>query len=312
MCIFLRGTESPSMDRHYENQRHNADNTDEKTERAWYIRMRRIMEEMDRFCSVCDVDDRDFRFLDLGCCPGGFSSCVLDKNPRATGFGISLSPQEGGHSFLMDENLLNRYSIMFANMARFELGPNSDLDSLPIPAESFDLVIMDAHHLRNQPHMAAHKVYTSQLILGLKAVKIGGSIVLRLHRLESDYSACLIYLLDKVSCEIRTFKPMTMHKDRGSFYVIARGVGLDNYRRLSFERQTRLLHAMDPFRALWANLGEEGSERRLVAEDLNFIISVDDLVKEYTYRLGRLGRKIWEIQARTLESLFKARGVIVD
>ncbi|PBK58141.1 hypothetical protein ARMSODRAFT_967951, partial [Armillaria solidipes] len=306
------GKGSPIMDRHYNTQRNTADNADKKTERTWYFRMRQIMEEIDRFCLVCDVDDRDFRFLDLGCCPGGFSSYVLDKNPRATGLGISLSPQEGGHSFLMDENLLDRYSIMFANMARFELGPNSDLDSLPIPAESFDLVIMDAHHLRNQPHMAANKVYISQLILGIRAVKIGGFIVLKLHRIESDYSARLLYLLDKVSWKIRTFKPMTMHKDRGSFYIIAHGVGLDNHRRLSFERQTRLLHAMDPFRALWANLGEEGSERRLVVEDLNFIISVDDLVKEYTYRLGRLGRKIWEIQARTLESLFRVRGVIVD
>ncbi|PBK60240.1 hypothetical protein ARMSODRAFT_966259 [Armillaria solidipes] len=305
------GKGSPIMDRHYDSQRNTADNADKKTERAWYFRMRQIMEEMDRFCPVCVVNDRDFRFLDLGCCPGGFSSYILDKNPRGTGFGISLSPQEGGHSFLMDENLLNRYSIMFANMARFDLGPNSDLDSLPISTESFDLVIMDAHHLRNQPHMAAHKVYTSQLILGLKAVKIGGSIVLKLHRLESDYSARLIYLLDKVSCEIRTFKPMTMHKERGSFYVIARGVGLDRHGRPSFERQTRLLRAVESFRILWVDLGEEGSERREVVEDLNFIITVDDLVREYTYRLGRLGRKIWEIQARTLESLFRTRGVIV-
>ncbi|KAK0435366.1 hypothetical protein EV421DRAFT_2039144 [Armillaria borealis] len=213
----------------------------------------------------------------------------------------------------MDENLLNRYSIIFTNMARLELGPNSDLDMLPIPipAESFDLVIMDTQHLRNQSHMAAHRVYISQLILGRRAVKIGGSIVLRLHRLESDFSARLLYLLDKVSWKIRTFKPMTIHKDRGSFYVIARGVGLDNYRRLSFERQTRLLHAVDQFRDLWVNLGKEGSERRLVVEDLNFIITVDDLVREYTYCLGRLGRKIWEIQARTLESLFRTRGVTV-
>ncbi|SJL17457.1 uncharacterized protein ARMOST_21008 [Armillaria ostoyae] len=304
------GNESPIMDRHYDTQRNTADNADKKTERAWYFRMRQIMEEIDRFCPVCVVNDRDFRFLDLGCCPGGFSSYVLDKNPRATGFGISLSPQEGGHSFLMDENLLDRYSIMFANMARFELGPNSDLDSLPIPAESFDLVIMDAHHLRNQPHMAAHKVYISQLILGLKAVKTGGSIVLKLHRIESDYSARLLYLLDKVSWEIKTFKPMTMHRERGSFYVIVRGVGLDRRGRPSVERQTLLQHAVESFRTLWVNLGEEGSERSVVVEDLNFIITVDELVREYTYRLGCLGRKVWEIQIRALEALFRKRRVI--
>ncbi len=210
----------------------------------------------------------------------------------------------------MDENLLDRYSIMFANMAKFELGPSSNLDSLPIATESFDLVIMDAHHLRNQPPMAAHKVYISQLILGLKAVKVGGSIVLKLHHLESEYSARLLYLLDKVSWETRTFKPMTMHRERGSFYVISRGVGLDGRGRPSFERQTLLQHAVESFRTLWVNLGEEGSERSVVMEDLNFIITVDELVREYTYRLGCLGRKVWEIQTRALESLFRKRRVI--
>ncbi|KAK0196357.1 hypothetical protein F5146DRAFT_1217466 [Armillaria mellea] len=305
------GTESPAMERHYENQRHNADNADENTERAWYALMRKIMEEMNRFCPVCGHNDGDFRFLDLGCCPGGFSSYILDTNPRATGVGVSLSPQEGGHPFLMDENLLNRYSIMFANMAKFELGPDSDLALLPIPANSFDLVVMDAHHLRNQPHMAADKLYISQIILGLRAVKIGGSVVLKLHRIESEFTARLLYLLDKVSWKIRTFKPLIMHKDRGSFYLIARGVGFDNLRRLSLQRQTLLMHAMNSLQTVWVNLGEEGSERHLVAEDLDFIITVDDLVKVYTYRLGRLGRKIWEIQGRTLGSLFRTRGVIV-
>ncbi|KAK0496643.1 hypothetical protein EDD18DRAFT_1352473 [Armillaria luteobubalina] len=305
------GNDSPIMDRHYDNQRYTADNADEKTTRAWYFRMRQIMEEINRFCPICDDNDRDFRFLDLGCCPGGFSSYILDKNPRASGFGISLSPQEGGHAFLMDEDLLNRYSIMFANIARFELGPHSDLNSLPIAAESFDLVVMDAHHLRNQPPLAGHKVYISQLILGLKAVKMGGSLVLKLHRVESDYSARLIYLLDKVSSQIKTFKPMNMHKERGSFYVIARGVGLDGRGRPSVERQILFHHAVESFRTLWVNLGEEGSERSVTVEDLDFIITVDDLVRKYTYRLGCLGRKVWEIQSRALESLLRKRRVIV-
>lgn len=305
------GNESPIMDRHYDKQRFTADNADETTSRAWYLRMRQIMEEIDRFYPVCDVDDRDFRFLDLGCCPGGFSSYILDKNPQATGFGISLSPQEGGHSFLMDEHLLDRYSIMFANMAKFELAPDSNLASLPMAMESFDLVVMDAHHLRNQAPMAVHKVYTSQLILGLSAVKIGGSVVLKLHRLESEYSARLIYLLDKISSGIKTFKPMTMHKERGSFYVIARGVGLDSRGRPSVERQTLLQHAVESFRTLWVNLGEEGSERKVVVEDLDFIITVDELVRRYKYRLGCLGRKVWEIQSRALEALFRERRVAV-
>ncbi|KAK0183662.1 hypothetical protein F5146DRAFT_1008584 [Armillaria mellea] len=287
-----------AMERHYENQRHNADNADENTERAWYALMRKIMEEMNQFCP----------FLDLGCCPGGFSSYILDTNPRATGVGVSLSPQEGGHPFLMDENLLNRYSIIFANMAKFELGPDSDLALLPIPANSFDLVVMDAHHLRNQPHMAADKVYISQIILGLRAVKIGGSVVLKLHRIESEFTARLLYLLDNVSWKIRTFKPLTMHKDRGSFYLIARGVGFDNLGRLSVQRQTLLRHAMNSLRTVWVNFGEEGSERHFVAEDLDFIITVDDLVKVYTYRLGRLGRKIWEIREDTWVVVQDERG----
>ncbi|KAK0211389.1 hypothetical protein DFS33DRAFT_1496072 [Desarmillaria ectypa] len=306
------GHDSAVMERHYNRQRHTADTADENTTRAWYFRMRQIMQEIDRFCPVCGSKDRDFRFLDLGCCPGGFSSYILDKNTLARGFGISLSPQEGGHNFLMDSSLLNRYSIVFANMAKFELGPNSDPELLPIPDRTFDLVVLDAHHLRNQPQRASYKVYISQLILGLKAVKVGGSIVLKLHRPESDYSARLLYLLDKVCWRIKTFKPMSMHKDRGSFYVIARGVGLDVHRRPSIERQTLLLHAVESLQILWVDLGEEGRERDLVSEDLNFIITVDELVKEYTDRLGWLGRKVWEIQARALEWLFKKEGVDID
>ncbi|KAK0439053.1 uncharacterized protein EV420DRAFT_1584599 [Desarmillaria tabescens] len=296
------GQESAVMERHYERQQHTADGADKTMTRSWFLRMRQIMQEIDRFCPT---------HLEF-CCPGGFSSYILDKNTQASGFGISLSPQEGGHPFLMDESLLNRYSIVFANIARFELGPSSDPELLPTPARTFDLVVMDASHLRNQPQRAAHKVYISELILGLRAVKMGGSIVLKLHRPESDYSARLLYLLDKVSWRIKTFKPMSIHKDRGSFYVIVRGVGLDVHHRPSFERQALLSRAVESFQMLWVDLGEEGRERNLVPEDLNFIITVDDLVKEYTDRLGWLGRKVWEIQARALVALFRREGVAVN
>jgi len=40
------------------------------------------------------------RFLDLGCCPGGFTSYILSNNPSA---GISSEIETGGHRFLLED-----------------------------------------------------------------------------------------------------------------------------------------------------------------------------------------------------------------
>lgn len=60
--------------------------------------MRTILTEVDTCCNSFIASPREkFQFLDVCCCPGGFSAYTLDAQPAARGIGLSLPPDLGGH-----------------------------------------------------------------------------------------------------------------------------------------------------------------------------------------------------------------------
>ncbi|KAJ6627994.1 hypothetical protein B0H10DRAFT_2210083 [Mycena sp. CBHHK59/15] len=98
-----------------------------------------------------DVRAMPFRFLDLGCCPGGFASYILGKNPRASSVGISLPTESGGHSCLLEEENFLRFELHWADLTQYQLGPtfihDPLLQSFPVARGPFDLVLIDGHPL---------------------------------------------------------------------------------------------------------------------------------------------------------------------
>lgn len=250
----------------------------------------------------------------LRCCPGGFTSYILDKNAKATGLGISLDIEKGGHTYLLEEYHRHRFDLLFSDLTYYQLGPsriiNKKFRSLPldIRLQMFDVAVLDGHFLRTHASSTPwdlHRLLISQLIMGLQAVKKGGTIVIKLSRPERVDTAKILRMLDMISLELSTCKPRSMHANRGTFYAIAKGVGH------GIEAK-RLPDVLDSFKRLWVELtfgGEESKGRFMNDTDLDFVIGTDDLAEEYSYRLVELVRDVWSVQAASLGSWYKRKGI---
>ncbi|KIK51159.1 hypothetical protein GYMLUDRAFT_252334, partial [Collybiopsis luxurians FD-317 M1] len=167
---------------------------------------------------VVPFTNRPFRFLDLGCCPGGFSTYILKKNKQATSIGVSLAPAQGGHPYLLEESLRPRQTLILAEITTFQLEGKDSYTAdpmwqsinrqqlFPVPdsllARDFDLVLLDAHHLRNQPISSADLLAISQILLGLLSIKFGGTIVMKLASPDSQYTATILFMLDMLSSSL--------------------------------------------------------------------------------------------------------------
>jgi hypothetical protein len=254
------------------------------------------------------------------CCPGGFTSYVLDQNAKARGLGISLEVEKGGHECLLESyhrDLEARFSLLSADLTYFRLGPASTDDPRlkPLPTEiecpSCKLVILDGHFLRKQENGRKwdyDRLLISQLVMGLQAVKAGGTIVLKLSRPDAVHTAKLLYMLDMISNSLTTCKPRSMHANRGTFYAIAKGV------RLGADAK-RFPAIIEGLKRLWSELtygGDDGCGRFLDETDLDFIICTEELIDSYLARLIELGRDIWMVQAHHLRRILRKKGIYVD
>jgi hypothetical protein len=139
------------------------------------------------------------------------------------------------------------------------------------------------------------------MIIALKSIKDGGTIVMKLSHPEWISTAQTLFLLDILSSHLNTYKPRIIHAKRGTFYAIARGVG--HGPRGALKQQ--YIHQ---YEALWHSLafgGDEGKGRKLTKDDLGFVVTYDELVEQYLERLAELGMDPWAVQTRALRKLLK-------
>ncbi|KAG8920438.1 hypothetical protein FRC01_000754, partial [Tulasnella sp. 417] len=288
-----KGWEDPSLDAQFEKWRNvSALRSTPETAIAWLRTYCRSMHEMNRQLKF--IPDGSVSFLDLGCAPGGYSKCVLETNPRASGTGICLPKNDGGHLFMLSKHLRTRYTVHYADMTKYDLG-NSDSEGrsrpLPFAPASFDMVIADRHalHTREFGTKDPHVLLTSQVTIALKAVKDGGVIFIKLAKLTSFATASLLYLFDSISSSLETIKPRTVHGNRRTFYAVVRGVqrgeALEDYIRILQEMQQNL-----------ADLSGD-SDEDLDGSILSIyeqIITSGQLKEEYIARLAELGTPVWK------------------
>ncbi|KAI0793578.1 hypothetical protein C8Q74DRAFT_1215152 [Fomes fomentarius] len=321
LALRTKGWDAEHLDTHFKDLRQTSDNADERLERLWYNKMQDIAQELDEAASFVPRTHR-FKFLDVGCAPGGFSFYVLRKNSWACGTGITLPESAGGHAFLLDRRYRRKYKLIEQDILQYNLTPNAPHTSpqrLPDNLlKRFPLVMLDGHALRTYRHginmtpdelKAAHGVYrdrllVSQLIIALEAVSPGGTILIRLSHIECFPAAQLIYMLDALADSIVVHKPRVMHAMRGTFYVIAKGVNGESARAALRERY------LDRLKKLWRELGEGREGRMMVPGDLDFIATADTILEEYLDRLIELGREVWLTQIRGLSQLFTKKGIL--
>jgi hypothetical protein len=255
-------------------------------------------------------------YLYHSCCPGGFSSYILSKNPQASGVGMSLEVERGGHAFLLEEELGDRLELLWGDVIQYQLGPypidDPNLKPLPLVTPrygAFDLVLLDGHPLRTGKHdnveffMQGDQLLLSQLIIGLSSISLsGGTIIIKLSKPERVVTSQLMYLFDILSLSVQTWKPVCMHATQDTFYLVAKGFGLGFQ---SF-RLPQMLHQL---MCLWVEIahGNQGMGRRLQDGDLDFIVDPAVLRREYAARHSNLSQHIWMVQAQSIQGLKRAR-----
>ncbi|KIM39355.1 hypothetical protein M413DRAFT_197953 [Hebeloma cylindrosporum] len=308
-----KGWNDESAEKHFQKQRQTSDNPPPELTMIWFRMMKGLLREIDTRLK-CIPAKAPTDFLDLGCCPGGFSSYILDKNPNANGTGVSLPVADGGHEFSLEEHHHSRFNLFSANLTYYQLGPtiidNGRLQVLPfdIITGSFDVVLLDGHQLRTQRSALPwdyDRLLISQLILGLQSVKDGGTIIMKLPMPHKPVSARILYLFNIISSRTLRWKPNLMHANRGTFYAVAKGVGKG-------QGGHKIPIILGALKALWVNLtfgGEEGSGRYMVPEDLDFLISMDDLVSHHLDWLTKLGTPLWKVQKAALEKFYDGKHI---
>ncbi|KAG6917142.1 hypothetical protein DXG01_003732 [Tephrocybe rancida] len=306
-----KGWNDESTARHFEKQREDADHPSSAKKKAWFQQMKKIFGEIDKGLK-CVPTLKSMKFLDLGCCPGGFASYILETNSTSRGFGISLPVAEGGHEFSLPAHLRRRFKLSYANLTYYQLGPSqlNDHRLRPLPnsilSRSFDMAVLDGHQLRVQTSASpwdGDRLLISQLILSLQAVKPGGTIVLKLPLPHRPVAAKILYMFSVVSSQVQGWKPKTAHKNRGTFYAVAKDIGQG-------EDGARLPGILGALKELWVELtfgGEEGKGRHIHPEDLDFLISTDDLVKDHLGWLVRFGTPLWQCQGDALDVFYQRK-----
>lgn len=181
------------------------------------------------------------------------------------------------------------------------------------------MILLDGHALRIYRHPLeptpeeykfVHGVYRdnlliSQLIIGLESVSPGGTLVMKLSHIECFPSAMLIYLLDHICDKLIVHKPRTMHANRGTFYVVAKGACNVHHAKARKQYLCGLRELLVELRSG----GPEGRGRMLLLGDLDFVATVETILGDYLDRLIELGRGVWSTQVEGLGRLFRKKGI---
>ncbi|OCL14162.1 hypothetical protein AOQ84DRAFT_309391, partial [Glonium stellatum] len=302
-----QGWSNPEGDRYFQKQRHNADNADGKMAQVFYEMMKEIGEEMHQSTYALAISKTvSPTILDMCMAPGGFLATTLKINPGACALGFSLPISEGGHKVLLpkDPNVTLKFldiTMLAADMGVTDI-PAEHPDARNLlpqqfdPSQLFDLVLCDGQVLRTHIRAAyrgmreARRLTVTQLAIGLEHVKIGGTMVVLLHKLEAIDTVSLLYSFNKFS-SVKLFKPKKHHAKRSSFYMVATNIQ---------SQHCEAVLAVEGLKRQWkvATFGTDVEyEEELRAACLN----AEEVLEEFGIELVRLGREVWEIQANALE-----------
>lgn len=241
------------------------------------------------------------KVLDLCMAPGGFSNAIRHRHNTAQIAGLSLPVSLGGHPLLLDRSK-PKLRVKFAEitMLSSEMGvsaiPPDHPDAAnfsqdrPYISERFDLVICDGQVLRTQSRQSyrteleACRLTTSQLVLALQRIKIGGTLVILLHRLDYWDSVQLLHTFSGFS-NIQLFKSANHHAIRSSFYLVATNVQ---------PKSPAAAAAIETWKRAWSSATFDFRREESTTEEAAICLNA------FGETLIRLGTPIWKIQLEAL------------
>ncbi len=313
-----QGWNNPEGDKHFKKQRQAADEASHKERKTFLHLMRRIGDEIQTATGALNLPGPNAEVLDICMAPGGYSASALKHSPHAHVSGITLPNFLGGHPVLIPYGHRDpRVDVQFADitMLAAEYGaddiPENHPDILnfsrkrPWATQSFDLVFCDGQVLRTHtPKIASYRqqdeasrLTCSQLILAMQRIKPGGTFIMLLHKVEMWRTIKLLSIFDKIS-EVELFKPITGHRTRGSFYLIAKKVQ---------PNQPEALVAIDEWKESWKNATFPLSTDDWNQDQPDFVEThvlneeVSSLLMSFGERLIELGEPVWKIQKNALK-----------
>ena len=271
--------------------------------------MQRIGDEMEVNTSALTVQTPAPMVLDLCMAPGGYSATALKYNPGGSVRGVSLPPQTGGHPVLLQDPRVKVWfqdiTMLAADFGFTKIPPDRPdksefvVDRRAYKGSSFDLVFCDGQVLRTHaPYLGSHRDQTkeatrltcSQLILALRRIKPGGTLIMLLHKAESSRTMTLLRDFDKFA-DIQLFKPIVGHAKRSSFYLIAKMVQPQHPHAIAAKRR-------------WMHIWKAATFPELFPDAVSILNVCDQevsgLLADFGERLVELAEPIWEIQRDAL------------
>ena len=304
-------------DKFFATQRRQADHADEQTIKFFYKLMKNIARDMDRYTKqalrIARPPSREIappRILDMCAAPGGFLETALDINHTAHAVAFSLPESNGGHRMLLpprDPPVITKFLDL--TMLAEDMGVNAATIPADHPDASnflprqfspgqqlFDLVLGDGQVLRTheraeyRKNREARRLTLTQLVLGLEHIQPRGTMIMLMHKPEAWGTLHLLYTFDKFS-RVRLHKPRAGHTKRSSFYMVATDVQC---------RAPEALIALEQWRAAW-RVATFGTDEEYAASLNGSTRDVEAVLEEFGPRFVRLGKAVWDIQAKALE-----------
>jgi hypothetical protein len=130
----------------------------------------------------------------------------------------------------------------------------------------------------------------SQLILAFQRIKLGGTIVLLMHKVESWDSLCMLRAFDKFA-SLRLFKPHKAHMIKSSFYLILQNIN---------PMHPEAVKAISRWKAIWRHATFGSFSEQIVKVGVNEE-DIATILEEFGPRWRKLGRPIWSMQAEGLK-----------
>ncbi|KAF7190844.1 hypothetical protein HII31_08003 [Pseudocercospora fuligena] len=304
------GWQSEEGDRFFEEQRYLADNADDQTEKYLYGLMQHVGQQLQRATNAFTIETDGFgidgrRILDMCAAPGGFLLAALKQNPGSQALAFSLPTQVGGHKMLMEPNA--SATITWADITMFaaDMGVENIVESHPdrinfLPRQlqdnqKFDLVICDGKVLRThsradyRAQRETRRLTSTQLALGLKHIRSGGTMIILLHKPEMWSSLHLIFEFSKFA-QLQLFKPPKAHAKRSSFYLVATGIQTE---------QPEVHQLIAEMKHVWkiATFGTDDEYSAAVQETET---GVETVLEQFGEGLIKLATPIWSIQEKKL------------
>ncbi|KAL9099424.1 MAG: hypothetical protein Q9163_005070 [Psora crenata] len=318
---YHQGWSMTSGNEHFQKQRKIADRNDMKTSLGFFNLMRRIGDEMQETTGVMSLVYPG-RVLDLCMAPGGYSASALKFSPRASVSGATLPKKLGGHKLFVRDgyrgapvqvwlgDLTSLVGDMGIDIGDTEEHPDfGKLQKDEVWAgEQFDLVFCDGQVLRNHSQNMAEyrqrceatRLICSQLLIALRHIRFGGSMVILLHRIDSWDTVLTLRAFDRFA-SIALFKPLTAHKAKSSFYLVAKNIQ---------PHHKDALTAIQDWAKAWNDAtfggmtgkGQEDADPTNGNEGTAMEQQVTKAMDEFGDRLINLGENIWKIQEEAIRN----------